>query len=174
MKNNQNNIFKTTFIDGTTHFFRVPTSRNKTAKSYIDYQYSTYKHNISNPNRSSNITEFETKVAQELNTLKCELVFSGTLEECKIERDRLVKVTNKCMNYKVSSNDSTGRMGSKILVQIKKEYVKTLSAIDGTKLTFINMEYGFRRALKDNMITSKKHPLNPNFVQITGLEIERI
>jgi hypothetical protein len=36
------------------------------------------------------------------------------------------------------------------------------------------MEYGFRRALKENMVTYKKHPLNPNFVQIIGLEIEKI
>ena len=78
------------------------------------------------------------------------------------------------MNFKSSSNDSTGRMGSKLLVQIKSEYVKTLSSIDGTKLYFINMEYGFRRALKENMVTYKKHPLNPNFVQIIGLEIEKI
>lgn len=174
MINKQNNIFKTTFTDGTTHFFRVPSSRNKTPKSYIAYQYSTYKHNVSNPNRSSNVTEFETRVAQELNTLKCELVFSGTEQQCKVERDRLIKVTDKCMNFKSSSNDSTGRMGSKLLVQIKSEYVKTLSAIDGTKLYFINMEYGFRRALKENMVTYKKHPLNPNFVQIIGLEIEKI
>jgi len=172
--NTMNNIFKTTFSDGTTHFFRVPASRNKNVKSYLGYQYSTYKHNISNPNRLHNVTEFETRLAKELNTLKCELVFSGTPEECKVERDRLVRTTPNCMNFKASINDSTGNMGKTPTIQLKADKVKTItSTADGSKMYFIDKEYGYLRGLSDNMI-GKKHPLNPNFIQIVGLNIEKI
>lgn len=172
--NTINNIFKTTFSDGTTHFFRVPAARNKTPKSYIAYQYSTYKHNISNPSRSHNVTEFETRVAQELNTLKCELVFTGSVEECKAERDRLVRITPNCMNFKASINDTTGKMGKVTTLQLKAEKVKTItSTVDGSKMFFIEREYGHLRGLGESMI-GKKHPLYPNYIQIVGYNIEKI
>jgi hypothetical protein len=168
------NLYKTTFEDGSVHYGRINASKNYSPKTYISDWYSHWKHNTNNPLRQSMITDFEKKVAAERATLKCEIVFFGSTEDCRKMRDKLIRETNKCMNSKSSLTDTMGRM-AKSIIQIKKEYVKTItSAVDGTKIYFIDMEYGFRRALKDNMITNKKHPLNPNFVQISGFEIERI
>lgn len=167
-------LYKTTFTDGLVHYGRVNASKGYSNKTYISNLISGYKHNSNNPLRYTMITDFEKKVFTELSSLVCEIVFFGTTEECRKERDRLIKITNNCMNSKSSSIDTFGKL-SKEIVQIKKEYVKTIvSAVDGTRMFFIDKEYGFRRALTDNMVTSKKHPLNSNFVQIIGLEIERI
>jgi hypothetical protein len=166
-------LYKTTFEDGFVHYGRVNASKGYSNKTYISNLISGYKHNSNNPLRYTMITDFESKVFTETQSLNCEIVFFGTTEDCRKERDRLISITNNCMNSKASSIDTIGKI-KKQIVQIKAEYVKILSAIDGTKMYFINMEYGFRRALRENMVTYKKHPLNPNFVQIIGLEIEKI
>ena len=167
-------LYKTTFEDGSVHYGRVNASKGYSDKTYISNLLSGFKHNSSNPLRQSMITEFERKVVIEQSSLVCERIFFGTTDECRVERDRLVSITNMCMNVRPSLTDTLGKL-TKQVVQIKKEYVKTItSAVDGTKINFIDMEYGFRRALKENMITNKKHPLNANFVQVIGLDIEKI
>jgi hypothetical protein len=167
-------IYKTTFEDGTTHFGRINASKGYSPKTYINDWYSHWKHNIHNPKRFSMITEFERRVAAERATLKCEIVFFGTTEECRVEKDRLVRTTDKCMNTKSSLTDTLGKIGKATTVRLKADKVKTItSTADGSKMYFIDREYGYLRGLKDNMI-GKKHPLNPNFIQIVGLNIEKI
>ena len=46
------------------------------------------------------ITDFETKVFTEFQSLSCEVVFFGSTEDCRKERDRLISITNNCLNSK--------------------------------------------------------------------------
>lgn len=167
-------LYKTTFTDGSVHYGRVNASKGYTAKTYISNLLSGYKHNIHNPLRQSMITEFERKVNSERSTLKCERVFFGTTSECRTERDKLVKVTDRCMNTRQSLSDTTGKISKTPTLRLRGECVKTItSTVDGSKMYFVEREYGYLRGLKDNMI-GKKHPLNPNFIGIVGFNIEKI
>lgn len=167
-------LYKTTFTDGSVHFGRVNASKGYSAKTYITNILSGFKHNIHNPLRQSMITEFERKVNSEKSSLKCERIFFGTTEECRAERDILVKRTHNCMNVRSSLSDTYGKMGKVPTIQLKADKVKTItSTADGSKMYFIETQYGYLRGLKDNMI-GKKHPLNPNFIQIVGFNIEKI
>jgi len=51
--------------------------------------------------------------------------------------------------------------------KINREYVKTATKSDGTKMVFINKDHGIKRGFMSKMDFKTTHPLHPSFCVIT-------
>jgi|LakMenEpi03Aug12_release.lakeMendotaPanAssembly.Ray.scaffolds.fasta_scaffold438344_1 hypothetical protein len=154
-------IFRTTFEDGTTHYMRMNKNRG--------YSSSTYRSHTLSMAKQRN-TEFEKRFLVEQSTVKVDMVFEGTHNECITEKKRLISESEKVFNSSVRES-ATNSIKSKIL-KLKKEFTKVMSS-GNDKLFFIDMEYGFRMGLKEKMVTYKKHPIVPSYVYLDASQVER-
>jgi hypothetical protein len=164
-------VYRTEFTDGSIHFGRVNASKNYSPKNYIGNAVSAVKHNANNPLRASMTTEFEYKVANELKSVKCEIVFAGPTDEAKkFRNEQVAKVGIMCMNARKAGSDS---LGIDNIVTIAKEYSKALKSANEI-LYFIDPRYGRSIGLADKMISNVKHPLYPNFIKLACIQVERV
>ena len=154
-------IFRTTFEDGTTHYMRMNKNRGYSANTYRSHTVSMAKQRD---------TEFEKRFLIEQSTVKVDMVFEGTHNECITEKKRLISESEKVFNSSVRES-ATNSIKSKIL-KLKKEFTKVMSS-GNDKLFFIDMEYGFRMGLKEKMVTYKKHPIVPSYVYLDASQVER-
>ena len=164
-------VYRTEFEDGSIHFGRVNASKHYTPKSYIGNAVSAVKHNVNNPLRVCMTTEFEYKVANELDTLKCEIVFAGPTDEAKkFRNEEVARLGIMCMNARSAGSDS---LGIDNIVTISKEFSKALKSANEI-LYFIDPRYGRSIGLADKMISNVKHPLYPNFIKLACVQVERV
>ena len=165
-------VYRTEFSDGLIHFGRVNASKNYSEKNYLSNVVSSVKHNSNNPLRHSMITEFERKVANEINnkSIVCEIVFAGPTEEAKKFRDSEVKKLGAiCMNSRSAGSDS---LGMDNIVKVAKEFTKVLRSANDIWY-YIDAAYGRKMGLNDKMISNAKHPINPNYLKLACVQVER-
>ena len=170
-KKEMSRLYKVTFVDGTVYFSRVCLSKGYSVKTFISNMISVYNSNKRNPLRQTMITEFETRVFEEVTTLKCEIIFEGLTEEAMKLRDELIKVTPNCGNSKMSLNNE-GRMAKEI-IRVGKEFSKILKSSTGDIVSFVDSEWARQKGYWDVLNFSNRYPLNAKYVQILK-EIERI
>ena len=170
-KKEMSRLYKVTFEDGTVYFSRVCLSKGYSVKTFISNLISGYNSNKRNPLRQTMITEFETRVFEEVTTLKCEIIFEGLTEEAMKLRDELIKVTPNCGNSKMSLNNE-GRI-SKEIIRVGKEFSKILKSSTGDIVSFVDSEWARQKGYWDVLNFSNRYPLNAKYVQILK-EIERI
>jgi hypothetical protein len=164
-------VYRTEFLDGSIHFGRINASKHYTPKNYINNILSTVKHNASNPLRVTMTTEFEYKVADEVGSLKCEIVFAGPTDEARIYRDKMVKETGlACMNKRSSGDDS---LGIDNIVRVAKEFTKVLKSATET-FYFIEPKYGRSVGLAEKIIANVKHPIYSNYLKLACIQVERV
>lgn len=164
-------VYRTEFVDGLIHFGRVNASKGYSPKNYISNALSAVKHNSNNPLRSTMTTEFERKVFEERDTLKCEIVFAGPTDEAKKFRNtEVTKLGNSCLNARKAGSDS---LGIDNIVRIAKEFSKSLKSANDEILYFINPQYGRKIGLGDKIISNIKHPIYPEFLKLACVQVER-
>ena len=117
------------------------------------------------------ITDFEIRVAKELKTLKCKIVFSGKTSEAIVVRKELINNTADCMNKRTIVKQTLGKLKSHTLT-LKREFVKLMKSATNT-LYFIDIEYGYRLGLKEKM-TGMYHPMHKGYIQLQAHQIELI
>ena len=163
-------VYRTEFLDGSIHFGRINASKHYNPKNYISNILSTVKHNGSNPLRVSMTTEFEYKVVEEFESVKCEIVFAGPTDEARIYRDNMVKQTGLvCMNKRKSGNDS---LGIDNIVKVAKEFTKVLKSATET-FYFIEPKYGRSIGLAEKIISNVKHPIYSDYLKLACIQVER-
>ena len=170
-KKEMSRLYKVTFVDGTVYFSRVCLSKGYSVKTFISNTISVYNSNKRNPLRQTMITEFETRVFEEVTTLKCEIIFEGLTEEAMKMRDEFIKVTPNCGNSKMSLNNE-GRI-SKEIIRVGKEFSKIVKNSTGDIVSFVDSEWAKRKGYWDVLNFSNRYPLNSKYVQILK-PIERI
>ena len=74
-------VYKVTFNNGDTHYGRVVSSKNYSAKTYLVEQSRKLKYNSNNPLRVNMTTEVEKRICNEFETTICEIVFEGPTSE---------------------------------------------------------------------------------------------
>lgn len=164
-------VYCTQFADGTIHFGRVNASKNYSPKNYLGNAVSAVKHNANNPLRATMTTEFEYKVANELDSVKCEIVFAGPTDEAKKFRNaEVARLGNQCMNARKAGSDS---LGMDNIVKIAKEFSKALKSANEI-LYFIDPRYGRSIGLADKIIANVKHPMYPEYVKLACVQVERV
>jgi hypothetical protein len=117
------------------------------------------------------ITEFETRVFNEVETLKCEIVFEGLTDDAMKLRDELIEKTLNCGNSKKSMNNE-GRI-SKEIIKVGKEFSKIMKSSTGAVVSFVDREWARKKGLWEVLNFSNEYPLNTKFVEILK-PIERI
>jgi|LakMenEpi03Aug12_release.lakeMendotaPanAssembly.Ray.scaffolds.fasta_scaffold915608_2 hypothetical protein len=163
-------VYRTEFIDGSIHFGRVNASKHYSPKGYISNAVSAVKHNSKNPLRACMTTEFEYKVVEEFDTLKCEIVFVGSSDEARTYRDKMVKETSVfCMNRRKSGDDS---LGIDNIVRVAKEFTKVLKSATET-FYFIEPKYGRSIGLAEKIISNVKHPIYSDYLKLACIQVER-
>lgn len=164
-------VYKTQFLDGSIHYGRVNASKHYSPKGYIANALSAVKHNANNPLRVCMTTEFEYKVEEEFETLKCEIVFSGPTDEARIYRDKMVKEAGVfSMNRRSSGDDS---LGLDNIVRVAKEFTKVLKSATET-FYFIEPKYGRSVGLGEKIISNVKHPIYSNYLKLACIQVERV
>jgi hypothetical protein len=115
-------------------------------------------------------TEFEYKVVEEFESVKCEIVFAGPTDEARIYRDNMVKQTGLiCMNKRKSGNDS---LGIDNIVKVAKEFTKVLKSATET-FYFIEPKYGRSIGLAEKIISNVKHPIYSDYLKLACIQVER-
>ena len=170
-KKENSRLYKVTFEDGTVYFSRVCLSKGYSEKTFISNTISVYNSNKRNPLRQTMITEFETRVFNEVETLKCEIVFEGLTDEAMKLRDELIEKTLNCGNSKKSMNNE-GRI-SKEIIKVGKEFSKIMKSSTGAVVSFVDREWARKKGLWEVLNFSNEYPLNTKFVEILK-PIERI
>jgi hypothetical protein len=171
MKNEFSKIYKTTFEDGTVYFSRLSSSKGYSGKTFIGNMVSHYNSFTKNPLRKNLVTEFETRCYNEVDTVKCEIVFEGLTSEAMVMRDKLIKTTPNCGNIKLSSNNGQNGV-TRELLKVNKEFSKSLTSKLGVVVNYIDREWAKQKGLWEFLNFSSVHPINPKFVEIL-VPIER-
>lgn len=172
MKNESSKIYKTTFEDGTVYFSRLSSSKGYSGKTFISNMVSHYKSFSNNPLRKNLVTEFETRCFNEVDTVKCEIIFEGSTSEAMKMRDKLIKSTPNCGNTKFSSNNGQNGASREIL-KVTKEFSKVVKSSTGAVVSYVDREWARKKGLWDVLNFSNEYPLNSKFVEILK-PIERI
>ncbi len=164
-------VYRTEFLDGLVHFGRVNASKNYSPKNYLSNLVSSVKHNSKNPLRGTMITDFEYKVFEELETVKCDIVFIGSTDDARIYRDTMVKKAGiDCMNRRKSGKDS---LGIDNIVKVAKEFTKVLKSATET-IYFIEPKYGRSIGLAEKIISNVKHPIYSDYLKLACIQVERV
>ena len=170
-KKEMSRLYKTIFVDGSVYFSRVCLTKGYSEKTFISNTISVYKSNLRNPLRKTMITEFEKRVFNELETLKCEIVFEGLTTEAMSLRDELISKTPNCGNTNKSKNNE-GRI-SKEIIKVGKEFSKVMKSKSGKVVSYVDREWARKKGLWDILNFSNEYPINNKFVEILK-PIERI
>jgi hypothetical protein len=164
-KNEFSKIYKTTFEDGTVYFSRLSSSKGYSGKTFISNMVSHYNSFTNNPLRKNLVTEFETRCYNEVDTVKCEIVFEGLTSEAMVMRDKLIKTTLNCGNTNSSSNN--GQNGAKReLLRVSKEFSKSITNSMGVVVSYVDRDWAKRKGLWEFLNFSSVYPINPKFVEI--------
>lgn len=166
--NNSNNskLYKTTFENGDVHFGRVASYKNYSPQVYLSDKLSTIKSNLKNPNRNNMTTDFELRVQEEYDTVKCEIIFEGLTLECCNKKDSLIYNSKKCINMRKSTINKTGSPKPRT---IKKVYIKKL-VNPKTDETFYYVDWSWAKSnpyFSKHILPDDSHPLYSNFKKLT-------
>jgi len=170
-KKEMSRLYKTMFVDGSVYFSRVCLSKGYSEKTFISNTVSVYKSNLRNPLRQTMITEFEKKVFNEIETLKCEIIFEGPTTKVMNLRDELISKTPNCGNTNKSKNNE-GRI-SKEVVKVGMEFSKLVKSSTGVVVAYVDREWARKKGLWDVLNFSNEYPINNKFVEILK-PIERV
>ena len=157
-------LYKTIFADGTIYFSRVCLTKGYSEKTFISNTISVYKSNLRNPKRQTMITEFEKRVFNELNSLKCEIVYEGPTTEAMKLRDELILKTPNCGNSNKSKNNE-GRI-AKDVIKVAKTLSKVINNGSGQIISYVDREWARKKGLWEFINFSNEYPLNTQFVEI--------
>ena len=162
-------VYKLTFEDGSTHYGRVVLSKQYSATTYLKDTASRERLNNKNPLRVNMTTFVEKKVASELETTKCEIVFEGLTSEAIKVKDEMAENDSNSLNLR-----SGVEMGErKDIIKIPIRHSKILRSVSGDAITFVSSSYAELHHLVQYLNETKRHPLDDTFTQIL-VPVERI
>ena len=167
-KENQSRVYKVTFSNGDTHYGRQSMTSSCSAKSYLSAMASRPASNAKNPIRANMTTWVEKRIADELETTTCEVVFEGPTAEAIIVKDNLAAEDTKSLNLRTGV--LAGATSSPIKVPAKQS--KALRNEDGMVLNFISNSYARIHNLVPYLDETKRHPVDKTYAQIL-IPIER-
>lgn len=162
-------VYKLTFEDGSTHYGRVVLSKQYSATTYLKDTANKERINNRNPLRVNMTTFVEKKVAAELETTKCEIVFEGLTSEAIKVKDEMAENDPNSLNLR-----SGVEMGErKDVIKIPIKHSKVLRSVSGDVITFVSSSYAMLHDLVQYLNETKRHPLDNTFAQIL-VPVERI
>jgi hypothetical protein len=161
-------VYKVTFNNGDTHYGRVVSSKNYSAKTYLVEQSRKLKYNTNNPLRMNMTTEVEKRICNEYETTICEIVFEGLTSEAIKFKDEVSKNDSNSLNMK--TNVLMGERRDMLKVPMK--YSKVIKSVGGETITYINNGYAKLHKLVKFLDETKRHPLDGTFARVL-VPIER-
>jgi hypothetical protein len=165
---NQSRVYKVTFSNGDTHYGRQSMANICSAKSYLSGMASRPASNAKNPIRINMTTWVEKRIADELETTVCEVVFEGPTADAIRVKDSLAAEDTKSLNLRTGV--LAGATSSPIKVPAKQS--KALKNVDGVVLNFISNNYARIHNLVQYLDETKRHPVDKAYAQIL-IPIER-
>jgi len=163
-------VYKLTFKDGSTHYGRIILTKGYSAQLYLTDTANREKNNKNNPNRKDNMTTFvEKKVAAELETTKCEIVYEGLTSEAIKIKDRLSESDLNSLN----SRKNVEMGAKKDMIKLPKKHSKVLKSVSGDVMTFVSSSYARLHNLVQYLNETKRYPMDNTFTQIL-IPVERI
>lgn len=163
-------LYKTTFSDGMVYFSRVNLSKGYSEKTFCSDVVSHYHANMRNPLRHTMVTEFERRMVREIESVQCEIIFEGCTKEAMVLRDKMIKETPNCGNFKKSMDIVKGMVD---VIRIGKEFSKVLKNSSGDVVNYVEVDWARLRGLWEKCDFNQRHPLNRNYVRILHNNIER-
>jgi hypothetical protein len=162
-------VYKLTFKDGSTHYGRVVLSKQYSASTYLKDTANRARLNSRNPLRVNMTTFVEKRLAVELETTKCEIVYEGLTSEAIKIKDGLSLSDSNSLNMRTNVE-----MGvRKDIVKLPKKYSKVLRSVGGEVVNYISSSYARTHDLVQYLNETKRHPLDNTFTQIL-IPVERI
>lgn len=162
-------VYKLTFKDGSTHYGRVVLSKQYSASTYLKDTANRERLNSKNPLRVNMTTFVEKKVAAEVETTKCEIVFEGLTSEAIKVKDEMAEKDSNSLNLR-----SGVEMGErKDIIKLPIKHSKVLRSVSGDVMTFVSSSYARMHDLVQYLNETKRHPLDNTFAQIL-IPVERV
>lgn len=162
-------VYKLTFEDGSTHYGRVVLSKQYSASTYLKDTANRERLNSKNPLRVNMTTFVEKKVAAEVETTKCEIVFEGLTSEAIKVKDEMAEKDSNSLNLR-----SGVEMGErKDIIKLPIKHSKVLRSVSGDVMTFVSSSYARMHDLVQYLNETKRHPLDNTFAQIL-IPVERV
>jgi len=169
IKKDCSRVYKITFEDGSTHYGRVVLTKNYSASTYLKDTANRERLNSKNPLRVNMTTVVEKKVAAEVETTKCEIVFEGLTSEAIKVKDEMAEKDSNSLNLR-----SGVEMGErKDIIKLPKKHSKVLRSVSGDVMTFVSSSYARLHDLLQYSDETKRHPLDNTFTQILA-PVERV
>ena len=169
IKKDCSRVYKITFEDGSTHYGRVVLTKNYSASTYLKDTANRERLNSKNPLRVNMTTVVEKKVAAEVETTKCEIVFEGLTSEAIKVKDEMAEKDSNSLNLR-----SGVEMGErKDIIKLPKKHSKVLRSVSGDVMTFVSSSYARLHDLLQYSDETKRHPLDNTFTQIL-VPVERV
>jgi len=159
---NQSRVYKVTFSNGDTHYGRQSMTTSCSARSYLNNMARRPASNAKNPIRVNMTTEVERRIADELQTTTCEVVFEGPTAEAILVKDRLAAEDIKSLN--IRTGVLVGEASGPVKIPVKQS--KALKSREGVVLNFISNSYARVHNLVQYLDETKRHPIDKNYVQI--------
>lgn len=162
-------VYKLTFKDGSTHYGRVVLSKQYSASTYLKDTANRERLNSKNPLRVNMTTIVEKKVAAEVETTKCEIVFEGLTSEAIKVKDEMAETDSNSLNMRTNVE-----MGArKDMIKLPKKHSKVLKSVSGDVVTFVSSSYARLHNLVQYLNETKRYPLDNTFTQIL-VPVERV
>lgn len=162
-------VYKLTFEDGSTHYGRVVLSKQYSASTYLKDTANRERLNSKNPLRVNMTTVVEKKVAAEVETTKCEIVYEGLTSEAIKVKDEMAEKDSNSLNLR-----SGVEMGErKDIIKLPIKHSKVLRSVSGDVMTFVSSSYARMHDLVQYLNETKRHPLDNTFAQIL-IPVERV
>ena len=161
-KSESSRVYKVSFANGDTHYGRIVLSKNYSARTYLADMAGRLVHNSNNPIRVNMTTEVERRVAMELETTKCEIVFEGSTEEAVRVKDTLVIEDLKSLNTR--HGVVMGEQRDEFKIPIK--YSKSVKNAAGNIINYISSNYANLNKLGKYLDERSRYPMDKSFVQI--------
>ena len=169
IKKDCSRVYKITFEDGSTHYGRVLLTKNYSASTYLKDTSNREKNNKKNPLRVNMTTVVEKKVAAEIETTKCEIVFEGLTSEAIKVKDELSQNDENSLNLRTNVE-----MGDrKDTIKLPTKHSKVLRSVNGDVMNFVSSSYARLHDLVQYSDETKRHPLDNTFTQIL-VPVERV
>lgn len=169
IKKDCSRVYKLTFKDGSTHYGRVVLTKNYSASTYLKDTSNREKNNKNNPLRVNMTTVVEKKVAAEIETTKCEIVFEGLTSEAIKIKDELSESDLNSLN----SRKNVEMGARKDMIKLPKKHSKVLKSVSGDVVTFVSSSYARLHNLVQYLNETKRYPLDNTFAQIL-IPVERV
>ncbi len=162
-------VYKLTFKDGSTHYGRIILTKGYSAQLYLTDTANREKNNKNNPLRVNMTTTVEKKVAAEIETTKCEIVYEGLTSEAIKIKDGLSESDLNSLN----SRKNVEMGARKDMIKLPKKHSKVLKSVSGDVMTFVSSSYARMHDLVQYLNETKRYPLDNTFTQIL-IPVERI